>query len=73
MLDIARQLVVILKMLTLSQTEDQKWKDRLDKLITYGLETFFPKDIATEISCEPGNGCKTDMFTYKGFVHRWYA
>ncbi|KAJ6437413.1 glycosylhydrolase family 76-2 protein [Purpureocillium lavendulum] len=56
-----------------NHTEDQKWKDRLDKLITYGLETFFPKDIATEISCEPGNGCKTDMFTYKGFVHRWYA
>ncbi|OAQ61801.1 glycosylhydrolase family 76-2 protein [Pochonia chlamydosporia 170] len=52
---------------------DQKWKDRVDKLITYGLKTFFPKDVAVEISCEPNDGCKTDMFTYKGFVHRWYA
>ncbi|KAK2595071.1 hypothetical protein QQS21_007202 [Conoideocrella luteorostrata] len=52
---------------------DPKWRDRLDKLITYGLKTFFPQNVALEISCEPNNGCKTDMFTFKGFVHRWYT
>lgn len=52
---------------------DLKWKERVDKLVTYGLETFFPDEIATEISCELHDACKTDMFTYKGFVHRWYS
>lgn len=41
--------------------------------MTFGLKQFFPNGVATEISCEPNNGCKVDMFTYKGFVHRWYA
>lgn len=52
---------------------DPMWGDRVDKLINYGLKTFFPHDVAVEISCELNDGCKTDMFTYKGFVHRWYA
>ncbi|KHN96643.1 Mannan endo-1,6-alpha-mannosidase [Metarhizium album ARSEF 1941] len=52
---------------------EQRWRDRVDKLIDYGLKTFFPDDVAVEISCEPHDSCKTDMFAYKGFMHRWYA
>ncbi|POR33088.1 Mannan endo-1,6-alpha-mannosidase DCW1 [Tolypocladium paradoxum] len=52
---------------------DPVWKDRVEKLVDYGLETFFPNGIAVEISCENVGTCTTDMLTFKGFVHRWYS
>ncbi|GAO16504.1 uncharacterized protein UV8b_06992 [Ustilaginoidea virens] len=54
-------------------TQDQVWKDRVDRLVNYGLKTFFPDGVAVEISCENVGTCTTDMLTYKGFVHRWYS
>ena len=56
-----------------SQTEDSIWKERTEKLVKYGLNTFFHDDVAVEISCENGGTCTTDMITFKGFVHRWYS
>lgn len=37
------------------------------------METFLPKGIAVEISCENAGTCTTDMITFKGFLHRWYS
>lgn len=54
-------------------TEDPIWKTRTEKLIDYGLKTFFPKGIALEIACETVGTCTTDMITFKGFMHRWYS
>ncbi|KAJ6437734.1 glycosylhydrolase family 76-2 protein [Purpureocillium lavendulum] len=54
-------------------TKDAVWKERTEKLVSYGLKTFFPKGVAVEISCENPGTCTTDMLTFKGFLHRWYA
>ncbi|KAI9162996.1 Mannan endo-1,6-alpha-mannosidase DCW1 [Paramyrothecium foliicola] len=51
----------------------QIWKERLDKLLDYGLATFFPDGIAFEIACESVDTCTTDMESFKGYIHRWYA
>ncbi len=52
------------------QTQDTKWKDRLDGLLGRSLEVFFKDGVAFEPSCEPGN-CNTDMLSFKGYLHRW--
>lgn len=49
------------------------WGDRLQKLVQHGLSTFFPKEIAYEPTCEPYGTCTTDMKSFKGYIHRWYA
>ncbi|KJZ71742.1 hypothetical protein HIM_08884 [Hirsutella minnesotensis 3608] len=54
-------------------TQDPVWKNRTERLVNYGLKTFFPKGVAIEISCETVDKCTTDMFTFKGFMHRWYS
>ncbi|KAH6874760.1 glycoside hydrolase [Thelonectria olida] len=51
----------------------QKWKDRLDNLLNATLNTFFPDNIAYEIACEDHDTCTTDMFSFKGYVHRWLS
>lgn len=45
----------------------------MDGLLKHGMETFLPKGIAVEISCENAGTCTTDMLTFKGFLHRWYS
>lgn len=52
---------------------ESKWKDRVDKLVTHGFSTFFPKEICYEPFCEASESCTTDMKSFKGYVHRWYA
>jgi mannan endo-1,6-alpha-mannosidase len=55
---------------------DVKWKNRLDSLLTACLKSFFPKNVAYELSCEFAMGggiCKTDMLSYKGYLVRWLA
>ncbi|KAL3962123.1 hypothetical protein ACCO45_003646 [Purpureocillium lilacinum] len=54
-------------------TGESIWKQRTEKLVQYGLKTFFPQGVAVEISCENAGTCTTDMLTFKGFLHRWYA
>lgn len=55
-----------------AQTEDEKWKDRINKMTDRTLEVFFREDqIAYEVSCEPKYSCSTDMYSYKGYLHRW--
>nr|6RY0_A Chain A, Mannan endo-1,6-alpha-mannosidase [Thermochaetoides thermophila DSM 1495]6RY1_A Chain A, Mannan endo-1,6-alpha-mannosidase [Thermochaetoides thermophila DSM 1495]6RY2_A Chain A, Mannan endo-1,6-alpha-mannosidase [Thermochaetoides thermophila DSM 1495]6RY5_A Chain A, Mannan endo-1,6-alpha-mannosidase [Thermochaetoides thermophila DSM 1495]6RY6_A Chain A, Mannan endo-1,6-alpha-mannosidase [Thermochaetoides thermophila DSM 1495]6RY7_A Chain A, Mannan endo-1,6-alpha-mannosidase [Thermo len=55
-------------------TEDQKWKDRVDNLLTGILRDFFKDGVVFEIPCEGRQGaCTADMLTFKGYVHRWMA
>ncbi|OAA39381.1 Mannan endo-1,6-alpha-mannosidase [Metarhizium rileyi] len=59
-----------------NHTGEEKWKTRLDSLLDACLKTFFPKQIAYEVSCEfalGGSVCKTDMLSYKGYLVRWLA
>ncbi|UKZ74986.1 hypothetical protein TrVFT333_002657 [Trichoderma virens FT-333] len=56
-----------------NHTNSAVWKTRLQKLVDHGLETFFPNGIAYEPSCEGVNTCTTDMVSFKGYLHRWYA
>lgn len=51
----------------------EKWKGRVQKLVDHGLEHFFPNGIAVEPSCESRDTCTTDMKSFKGYIHRWYA
>lgn len=51
----------------------EKWKYRLDNLLNATLNTFFPGNIAYEIACEDHDTCTTDMFSFKGYVHRWLS
>ncbi|KAH7325758.1 family 76 glycoside hydrolase [Stachybotrys elegans] len=52
---------------------EQKWKDRTEKIVNWGLKTFFPKGIAYELACEEAGTCTTDMLSFKGYLHRWYS
>ncbi|KEY72151.1 hypothetical protein S7711_00160 [Stachybotrys chartarum IBT 7711] len=52
---------------------DEKWRARVERLVTTGLSTFFPDGIAVEIACENAGTCTTDMLSFKGYVHRWYS
>lgn len=59
----------------MAQTKgEDKWKQRLDKLVDSTIKHFFAKGALFEPNCEFKIGqCGTDMLTYKGFVHRWMA
>jgi mannan endo-1,6-alpha-mannosidase len=37
------------------------------------LEVFFPGDIAYEVACETELTCTTDMYSFKGYIHRWLS
>ncbi|KAM7195620.1 Glycosyl hydrolase family 76 domain containing protein [Rhypophila sp. PSN 637] len=52
-----------------------KWKSRLDRLIDRTIAVFFETGPMIEISCELPDQimCKTDMLSFKGYVHRWMA
>jgi mannan endo-1,6-alpha-mannosidase len=52
---------------------DQKWEERLNKLVDHGFSKFFPDEIAYEPQCETSKTCTTDMKSFKGYIHRWYA
>lgn len=49
------------------------WKGRVQKLVDHGLKHFFPNGIAVEPACESRDTCTTDMQSFKGYIHRWYA
>lgn len=61
--------------LRLQTNKSQKWETHLTKLVNRTLDFFFQDGIAVEIPCELPDQikCKTDQFTFKGFLHRWLA
>ncbi|XWX01846.1 hypothetical protein V2A60_009875 [Cordyceps javanica] len=62
----------------LNTTGDTKWKDRLDSVVSHGLEVFF-KDggAAREVACETvgggGGRCTSDMTFFKGIYVQMLA
>jgi mannan endo-1,6-alpha-mannosidase len=65
-----------------SGSEAQKWRERVDGLITGLFRTFFPTklydapaspDIMVEIQCEPNRNCNTDQASFKAYTFRWLA
>lgn len=50
-----------------------KWKKCIDGVLKHGLEHFFVNDVAYESACEGVKTCTTDMISFKGYLHRWYA
>ena len=45
----------------------------MNKLVAHGLSVFFPKSVAYEPDCEPYDSCTADMYSFKGYLHRWYS
>lgn len=44
----------------------------MEPLVDRTIEVFFRKDkVAYEVSCEPEYTCTTDMYSFKGYLHRW--
>jgi mannan endo-1,6-alpha-mannosidase len=52
---------------------DAVWKERLDGLLANTFKVFFPDNIAYEVACETGLTCTTDMYSFKGYIHRWLS
>jgi len=50
-----------------------KWTERTEKLAARIIEFFYPEGVHIEIPCEGHRGCTTDMFTFKGYTHRWLS
>lgn len=55
------------------QTEDDKWRTRVEGLLENTIDTFFSRGALYEVACEPRMSCTTDMLAFKGFVHRWLS
>ncbi|KAK1834097.1 putative glycosyl hydrolase [Podospora conica] len=53
-----------------NSTGSATWKNRLDGLLAHTLKNFFPDGVAVERACETGPTCTTDMFAFKGILHR---
>ena len=62
--------------LTLIQTEDPKWKARVQGIIETSSKAFFsdnPKNVMFERACESVNTCMVDQRSFKGYLARWMA
>ncbi|KAJ5110540.1 Six-hairpin glycosidase [Penicillium argentinense] len=54
-------------------TEDQKWKERTQKVLD-STDVFFTKsNIMFERACETVNTCMVDQRSFKGYLARWMA
>lgn len=52
----------------------EKWKKRVENLLTGMKRDFFEHGAAFESPCEVRQGaCTPDMLSFKGYVHRWLA
>ncbi|KAI2783352.1 glycoside hydrolase family 76 protein [Daldinia loculata] len=54
-------------------TGNDTWRTRVDGLVDRTLELFFPDGVATEIACEEEKSCTSDMYFFKGMLHRALA
>ncbi|ETS78390.1 hypothetical protein PFICI_10452 [Pestalotiopsis fici W106-1] len=58
---------------TYNYTGDETWKNRIDGYLDNILETFFQDGVAIEPACESSESCNTDMYFFKGILHRSLA
>ena len=60
--------------LTCIQTNGSEiWKDRAQQLANATVRVFFSEGAAHEVACEDPHTCTVDMFSFKGYVHRWLS
>lgn len=56
---------------------DQKWKNRIDKILDGAYFLFFPADYGsntmTEMLCEAQSNCNNDQSSFKAYLARWMA
>lgn len=52
---------------------DDTWKTRVDGHVSNILSIFFPDGVAVEPSCESIETCTSDMYFFKGILHRSLA
>ena len=57
---------------TTGATKD-KWTKRTENLVKRIFEFFYAEGAHVEVPCEGHRGCTTDMFTFKGYTHRWLS
>ncbi|KAL1863084.1 hypothetical protein VTK73DRAFT_6446 [Phialemonium thermophilum] len=52
-----------------------EWQERVAGIVNRTINLFFSTGAAVELPCElkDKNTCKTDMYAFKGFLHRWMA
>jgi mannan endo-1,6-alpha-mannosidase len=67
--------LLIVKLAKLQTNGSEKWKIRVDNLLSAALTTFFPKqygyNVMQEIACESLGTCNRDMICYKGLLSWW--
>lgn len=49
------------------------WQQRVQKLLNNTVNNFFPEGVAYEQACEGIGTCPTDVFAFKGYLHRALA
>lgn len=54
-------------------TENQTWRDRVDGLLTHGMNKFSKDGVVYEQFCEPHDICDDDQRSFKGYYLRWLA
>jgi mannan endo-1,6-alpha-mannosidase len=62
------------------KVEEAKWKERIDRVLTMTIRTFFhhpsgptSPGVMYEPACEPINSCNVDQQSFKAFLSRWLA
>lgn len=59
------------------QTGDAKWKERIEGLLKaqnlFVSSNDSSKNVIFEYPCETWGTCKTDQFSFKGYLARWMA
>lgn len=56
-----------------NHTEDQKWRERVEGLLDYGMKKFVKDGVVFEQYCEPHGICDDDQRSFKGYYLRWLA
>lgn len=54
-------------------TEDQIWRDRVDGLLSHGMELFSQDEVLYEQKCEPYGICDDNQRSFKGYYLRALA
>jgi len=52
-------------------TKEQKWRERVDGILDYGMKKFVKDNVVFEQFCEPHDMCDDDQRSFKGYYLRW--
>ncbi|KAL6849484.1 mannan endo-1 [Amphichorda felina] len=54
-------------------TGDDKWRQRTEGILNYGMSHFAKDNIIYEYQCEQADRCNDDQRSFKGYYLRWLA